>query len=570
MRGSIWTFAILALLLAGCSGTVDVSQADGHDGGADGLLEDGSVDGGVDAGDSAGDPDPSDAGGEDGTDAGADDGGGQDCSTDPQLCPVCAEGAITERCRCGLTAHENGYCCAGVFTAAPCDPNPQVLAFPGVEGFGAQVSGGRGGQVIKVTTLDATGPGSLDEALRTPGPRIVVFEVSGLINADLDITEPDLTIAGQTAPGAGITIVGRLMAPFAESDGSSRVNNIIIRHLRVRHICRPGMADNQCDTMRLSSQSRFVLDHVSLSWGVDETLDLWGGSHEWTIQDSTFEHPCRDSNDSPNHAYGILNRRGGRGSLLRVAMLNCRDRNPAFADGPFDIINMLVYNHQTGLTHHNPATGAFNVIGNIYRWGPGGGIGKPFWVGGSETGPTEPLFWFQDNVLDDTEVDPFGAFDDPWLANHELLGEDGMGGLATTHRAAARHDYSGYPEWVAPTVLPSAVVFDNVLTRAGAFPRDVVTRDAVREARDRTGSIGCPVRQQLDGQGNAPDPHPLMAGLSPSTPPLDSDDDGMPDAWETAQGLNPADGGDHGTMMPSGYSAIETYINELADQLVPQ
>ena len=143
------------------------------------------------------------------------------CATNPALCPTCGEGAIGQRCRCGVSAFDSGYCCGGVYQASAC--GQAVLAFPGVEGFGSRVSGGRGGQVIKVTTLAATGAGSLDEALRTAAPRIIVFAVSGLINADLEITEPDVTIAGQTAPGAGVTIVGHLWAPFSESDGTSRV-----------------------------------------------------------------------------------------------------------------------------------------------------------------------------------------------------------------------------------------------------------------------------------------------------------------------------------------------------------
>lgn len=490
------------------------------------------------------------------------------CGTAPELCPTCAEGALTQRCRCGTLAFEGGYCCGGLHQSTPCGQQT-VLAFPGVEGFGAHVTGGRGGRVIKVTTLNPTGPGSLDAALRAPGPRIIVFAVSGIINGDFDITEPDVTIAGQTAPGAGITIVGRLWAPYSESDGSSRVQNLIIRHLRVRHICRPGVSENQCDTMRLSSQSRFVLDHLSLSWGVDETLDLWGGSHDWTIQNTTFEHPCLNSAGSASHAYGVLNRRGGRGSILRTAMLTVRDRNPAFADGPFDIINMLVYNHQTGLTHHNPATGAFNVIGNYYRSGPSGGIGKPFWIGGSQTSATEPMYWFADNFLDDSASSPFGSFDDPWTASHSLLGSAGMGNVPVSHRAAARHDYGGYAEWVAPTVLSSVAARDLVLDTAGAFPRDVVTREAIAEARNRTGQFGCALRQQLDAQGNASGAHPLLAGLTPTAPPPDADDDGMADAWELAHGLSPNDGTDHAAVLASGYTAIESYINELADQLVP-
>lgn len=494
------------------------------------------------------------------------------CATDPQLCPACAEGLISARCRCGTSAFDTGYCCSSLHQNTTCGA-VDVRAFPGAEGFGARVTGGRGGQVIKVTTLAATGAGSLDAALRTAGPRIIVFGVSGIINGDFDVTEPDVTIAGQTAPGAGITIVGRLWVPWTgEIDGSSAVHNIIIRHLRVRHICRPGMTDNQCDAVRFSSSSQFIFDHVSFAWGIDETLDLWGGAHDWTIQNSTFEHPCRDSNNSPNHAYGILNRRGGRGSVLRTAMLNCRDRNPALADGPFDIINMVVYNHQTGLTHHNPATGDFNVIGNYYRWGPAGGVGVPFWVGGSQTSdvdPVEPMFWFADNFIDDDAAPPFGAFDDPWTAGHWSLGESGMGGLPVSHRANAMFDYSSYPNWVEPSVVSSVAAYDLVLDNSGTWPRDVVTQTAVQEVRDRTGVFGCPTRALLDANGNASGSHPLMNGLTATPPPTDADNDGMADAWETTYGLNPASGNDHNTVMNNGYTAIENYINELADALVP-
>ena len=542
-------WAIVCWLLVGCSGAIDSGGGNGGGSAGGGSAGGGSAGGGGAGGGSAGG----------GSAGGGSAGGGS------------AGGATAGGATAGGGGASGGSSGGAGTGGGSAGGTPSgVLAFPGAEGFGARVTGGRGGRVIKVTTLNPTGPGSLDAALRATGPRIIVFAVSGLINGDFDITEPNVTIAGQTAPGAGITIVGRLWAPFAESDGSSRVQNLIIRHLRVRHICRPGTPDSQCDTMRLSSQSRFILDHLSLSWGIDETLDMWGGSHDWTIQNTTFEHPCLDSTGSPNHAYGVLNRRGGRGSILRTGMLTVRDRNPAFADGPFDVINMFVYNHQTGLTHHNPATGAFNVIGNYYRRGSSGGIAKPFWLGGSQTSATEPQYWFNDNYLDDSATAPFGAFNDPWTANHSLLGSTGMGGVPTTNRASSRHDFSTFSGWVPPTIVSPVAARDLVLDTAGAFPRDVVTRDAVSEARNRTGQFGCAIRQQLDAQGNvASGAHPLMAGLSPATAPVDADDDGMADTWETARGLDPSNGSDHATVLSSGYTAIETYINELADQLVP-
>ena len=119
-----------------------------------------------------------------------------------------------------------GVCIAAASTlfAAPALAQP---AFPGAEGFGAVATGGRGGPVTQVTPLDATGPGSLQEALSASGPRIVVFDVSGVIEGDITIESGDVTIAGQTAPGAGITIQGLFRAAYEES-----VQNIIVRQQR--------------------------------------------------------------------------------------------------------------------------------------------------------------------------------------------------------------------------------------------------------------------------------------------------------------------------------------------------
>src|SRR5262245_61192551 len=115
--------------------------------------------------------------------------------------------------------------CALPQAAAPGDG---IKAFPGAEGWGAASVGGRGGKVIKVTTLNASGKGSLAEACATEGPRIVVFEVSGVIRGNIRIPNPYITIAGQTAPGAGITVEGVI------SSYNHGVHDVVIRHLRVR------------------------------------------------------------------------------------------------------------------------------------------------------------------------------------------------------------------------------------------------------------------------------------------------------------------------------------------------
>ena len=144
-----------------------------------------------------------------------------------------------------------------------------VPAFPGAEGSGAQTPGGRGGRIIKVTNLNSSGPGSLEAACRTPGPRIVVFEVSGIIRADIVITEPYITIAGQTAPGAGITIEGMLRSDLRDWNkpltSQPHVHDVVVRFLRVRS---PVGRGDQGDCIQFSSVDNAVLDHLSLTFAI--------------------------------------------------------------------------------------------------------------------------------------------------------------------------------------------------------------------------------------------------------------------------------------------------------------
>src|SRR5690606_24360488 len=146
-------------------------------------------------------------------------------------------------------------------------------AFPGAQGWAADTAGGRGGQIIRVTTLATEGPGSFAEAVNTPGPRIVVFEVGGVIDLGvktLRITEPHLTIAGQTAPAPGITLI-RGGIDIATHD-------VIVRHLRVR----PGDAGKarrsgfDFDAISTVGARNVIVDHCSLTWGTDEGLSASG------------------------------------------------------------------------------------------------------------------------------------------------------------------------------------------------------------------------------------------------------------------------------------------------------
>lgn len=147
------------------------------------------------------------------------------------------------------------------------------LAFPGAQGWAARTPGGRGGQLLRVTTLAADGPGSFAAALQTPGPRIIVFEVGGVIDLggkSVKITEPNLTIAGQTAPSPGIT--------FIRGGFDIATHDVIVQHIRVR----PGEAGygkgsgRDFDAISVIAGHDVIVDHCSLTWATDENLSASG------------------------------------------------------------------------------------------------------------------------------------------------------------------------------------------------------------------------------------------------------------------------------------------------------
>ncbi len=430
----------------------------------------------------------------------------------------------------------------------------QTPAFPGAQGFGATQTGGRGGAVIKVTTLNPTGPGSLQSALNQTGPRIVVFDVSGIIEGDIEIPHGDLTIAGESAPGAGITIRGHLYTQYGSTFG-----NLILRHLRVRP---PGPDANWSpanhDGMQLSVNRGMIFDHIDISHGVDENLDLWGGAQDITIQWSAITWPVINGGhpDGPEHNYGIINGPGGgRIAVHHNLFAHNKTRTPALAEGPADVVNNVVYNGREGFVHHNPADGDFNIVGNHYLAGPNASL-NPYWFDPENNNPPTQYF-LDDNAVDDpgtftgTVGNPYSApqaFNDAYTSS--------CCGIGPGHFVSTPFDWSADPGYLPVTVDPAALAYDRVLDCAGAWPRDVQTLEAVSDTRNRTGAWA------------DYDPGDWMAGLTPAAPEPDTDGDGMPDAWESANGLDPSDGTDHDTAI-GPYDAIEVYLHERAAALDP-
>mgnify|MGYP001825950760 FL=1 len=217
--------------------------------------------------------------------------------------------------------------CVATVRAAEAD---HLQAFPGAEGWGAVSRGGRGGRVIKVTNLNTSGPGSLAEACAAEGPRIVVFDVSGVIRGNIRITNPYIAIAGQTASatdprGAGITVEGVI------SSYDYGVHDVIIRHLRVRP-CRGIGAGGDCLQLggrgpTNSGTVNLMLDHLSLSWGNDEMIDLYH-SHHVTLQWCTIEESDDTGHSKGPHNFGMISAAEDSGAVS-VHHLNANDPSDA-------------------------------------------------------------------------------------------------------------------------------------------------------------------------------------------------------------------------------------------------
>jgi len=412
-------------------------------------------------------------------------------------------------------------------------------SFPGAEGFGAVASGGRGGRVIKVTNLNASGPGSLQAACAEEGPRIVVFEVGGVIRGDVRIMHSNITIAGQTAPAPGITLAGRILSRYADD---IRLHDIVIRHMRIRPRPERGVHG---DAIQLSKTERVMLDHLSLSWANDEMIDLIHSS-EVSIQWCTVEEsdPLWHDKGTP-HNFALLSAYPGSGNIsIHHNLFAHHSRrlpsiSPQVNNKPADFRNNVVYNFRDGLSHegHTPKA-PINLVANYYKRGPNAEIIFPF------NFDPEGFYFVSGNY-----IDGIGQVDDPHVdtRNHPSWYQPRKAGNSLKE-----------PADVARVSTDTALkAYERVIAQAGAWPRDRITLRTLEEVKTGTGRWG---------RGAPPSPSDawFLDGMSRGTPPLDTDGDGLPDDWEKKHKLNPKVPGDQNTRIDGRYTAIELYINEIA------
>lgn len=382
--------------------------------------------------------------------------------------------------------------------AARSDAASAGPAFPGAVGFGSETPGGRGGRILKVTTLDASGPGSLAEAVRAKGPRIVVFEVGGVIDLNatvLKITEPFLTIAGQTAPSPGISVI--------RGGVGISTHDVVIQHLRVRagDVGRAKKSGWEVDSMATTAAWNVVVDHCSLAWATDENLSASGPRFDggatvdaWrtrTSHDVTFSH-CIIAEGLSNsaHAKGehskgsLIHDNARRISIIGNLYASNVERNPLFKGGVQGVIvNNVIDNPGRKALHyglvasewtgHDYVAGQMAAVGNVLLYGPDTRDGVAFVMVGGD-GPLE-LF-----LADNLTFDRAGRPVEPFAITTKDSKTVGVKML------------SAAPIWpVGLTARPAASVKEAVLNQAGARPwdRDDVDQRIVRQVRAGQGKI---------------------------------------------------------------------------------
>jgi pectate lyase len=452
--------------------------------------------------------------------------------------------------------------CAGLLAASFAFSAGAVPAFPGAEGCGANATGGRGGSVYFVTNLNDTGAGSLRNGISTAsGPRTILFKVSGTIElqSDLPINKPNLTIAGQTAPGDGITLKRRLTSV-------QNTRDVIVRFIR----CRAGDADStfQDDSMHVINGTNIVIDHVSSSWSVDECLSVtWSTnvSIQWCLITESLNN---SQHDKGVHGYGSLLRYGeGALSFHHNLYEHHNSRNPRLGDRlKLDFVNNVLYNWggRAGYSGGNGATedakdnpgGVFtnylNYLHNFLVAGPSSTTPSTAFASGA----TNTVIYQSGNRIDSNKNGTLEGTDTGWAM------------------------FNGFPYTVAPSPYPfaavttnsAAVAYERVLAFGGASQvRDSVDLRLVGNVRGQTGrlvdAVG-PGDQATDYATNTINGtnYVFVRGwptLNSTTPPADADQDGIPDYWELALGWNPAVTNNNHTNT-DGYTDLEWYLNWLA------
>ena len=500
-------------------------------------------------------------------------------------------------------------------------------AFPGAEGHGRYVTGGRGGEVRHVTNLNDSGPGSLRQALSGTTPKIIVFDVSGYIDlrSQLNVTS-NTTIAGQTAPDGGITLRYYTLY-FGNCD------NVIVRFIRSRRSQVKDVNDG-ADATWGRKRKNIIIDHCSFSWSIDEVASFYD-NRNFTLQWSTIaEGLANPGHTKGAHSYGGI--WGGKNaSFHHNFVAHIQNRAPRFNGARYawdgydktvysstvdaervDFRNCLMYNWGNGNgCYGGPGGGYVNMVNNYYKAGPGTrnktrvtqvsvasdgnaegsslkGYASRYYINGNYvTAASNPEDYDWSGVIYDGGLLTLNG--ERYIADAaHLYGENvSYVNINDTDCVSLKLDEQIDPGEV--TTHSATDVYDKILDYCGAsLYRDDADIRYMEETRTGTTTYKGNVAY-VDANGksyptsntsgildciNAPDgeQNPKTASF-PELPSntrqddYDSDGDGIPDVWEVAQGLNPNDGTDGKlyTLDPRGwYTNVEVYINSLVEPIM--
>ena len=425
----------------------------------------------------------------------------------------------------------------------PCLSWAQQLAFPSAEGYGRFATGGRGGTVYKVTNLSSSGAGSLNACLTASGPRTCIFDTSGSIdmNGLVQIYNGELTIACQTAPSPGVVLVKggiRLRAP-----------DIIIRHCAIRGGTEhPSANSNDPCAHFKATATNIIWDHVTCSWSEDESSDMWEGVNRITIQWSIIGPSLHCAGHSKGcHGKGMLIGGDGVAKPYRISVLynmiaHHEDRVPFFKATNMDFMGNIIYNNGIYAQWFSKEVAYdVNAQGNYHKrgpdtpsqrwgraWGNFGGSSDIFWDGNCD-----PVYRPNDTESETANltVGDGTTVSVSQLATPETLTYDSLGDCFTNR--------------------------DNVVAKAGPRVPAQWSQDADVMDDFLTGT-GSTINSETEVGG-----YPTVA-VNTRPGGFDTDGDGMPDTWETAQGLNPSSASDGPTIAANGWSNLENYLNDLA------
>lgn len=458
-------------------------------------------------------------------------------------------------------------------------PQSDIPAFPGAEGGGKYSFGGRGGRVLIVTNLNDDGPGSFRWACEQGGARVVVFNVAGIIRlkTPLIIRAPYITIAGQTAPGDGVCVAGESVW--------LNTHDVIVRYMRFRR--GETWVGRRDDAIGGNPVGNIMIDHVSASWGLDENMSIYRhmyndstgkiedkfGTVNITIQNSIFSEAL----DTWNHAFGSTI--GGENcSFMRNLWADNAGRNPSIGwNGVFNFANNVIFNWVHRSVDGGDYRAQYNIINNYFKPGPatpknnvGHRILKP------ESGRSKLGYRVYGRAYVNGNV----------MEGYPEVTKDNWNGGVQVEEMPDAGEYKDNMKWNKPlpmaeiTLLTAEAAKKYVLANAGAtLPK----RDAVDTRITEQVSTGKIVadkdvklpeaqfkhrRLPIDSYkiGIITDPsqvggYPVYGG----TPYKDSDNDGIPDAWELKNNLNPKDASDAAKIIKGGYSNIEVYLNSVVD-----